>query len=211
MDKLRNLATKSVKNFCPGSGSGSKKRITSGRGSSRSRYTRVPSPPIPLGTPFEEEIGVGAHDMDYVEAQKNYGIEEENEVDAVNLDEDNENIAKTPAVGDANVRSESVNLPPRPPSAPRPRKRTSVAWKFFERISDIEVPCNIFQQIYKHKSGGKQGGTGTLVRHIAKDHKRELNIAQGGGDVGGPTQTRMDPATGHVTKKYNKLRDRENS
>ncbi|PHU21298.1 Cytochrome [Capsicum chinense] len=51
--------------------------------------------------------------MDYVEAQKNYGIEEENEVDAVNLDEDNENIAETPAVGDANVRSESVNLPSR--------------------------------------------------------------------------------------------------
>ena len=86
MDKLRNLATKGVKIFCPGSGSGSKKRITSGRGSSSSRYTRVPSPPVPLGTPFEEEIGVGAHDMDYVEAQENYDIEEENEVDAVNFD-----------------------------------------------------------------------------------------------------------------------------
>ncbi|PHT56684.1 Elongator complex protein 5 [Capsicum baccatum] len=58
--------------------------------------------------------------MDYVEAQENYGIEEENEVDAVNLDEDDENIAETPAVGNANVRSELVNLPPRPPSAPRP-------------------------------------------------------------------------------------------
>ena len=85
MDKLRNLASKCVKKFCPESGSGSKKRITSGsgskkritsgRGSSSSRYTRVPSPPVPLGTPFEEEIDVGAHDMDYVEAQKNYGIE----------------------------------------------------------------------------------------------------------------------------------------
>ena len=127
MDKLRNLTTKGVKIFCPGSGSGSKKRITSGRGSSSSRYTRVSSPPVPLGTPFEEEIGVGAHDMDYVEAQENYGIEEENEVDAVNLDEDNENIAETPAVGDVNVRSESVNLPSRPPSAPKPRKRTSIA------------------------------------------------------------------------------------
>ncbi|KAF3636308.1 hypothetical protein FXO37_25491 [Capsicum annuum] len=105
-----------------------KKQFTSfHRGSSSSRYTRVPSPPVMLGTPFEEEIGVGAQDMDYVEAQENYGIEEENEVDAVNLDEDNENIAETPAVGDANVRSESVNLPPSPPSAPRPRKRTSVA------------------------------------------------------------------------------------
>ena len=61
------------------------------------------------------------------EAQENYSIEEENEVDAVNLDEDNENIAETPAVGDANVRSESVNLPSRPPSAPKPRKRTSIA------------------------------------------------------------------------------------
>ena len=155
MDKLRNLATKGVKIFCPGSGSGSKKRITSGRGSSSSRYTRVPSPPVPLGTPFEEEIGVGAHDMDYLEAQENYCIEEENEVDAVNLDEDNENIAETPAVGDANVRSASVNLPSRPPSAPKPRKRTSIAWQFFERISDIEVQCNICQQIYKHRSGGK--------------------------------------------------------
>ena len=47
------------------------------------------------------------------------------------------------------------------------------------------------------------------MRHIAEDHKRELNIAQGGGDVGGPMQTKMDPATDHVAKKYNKLRDRE--
>ena len=47
------------------------------------------------------------------------------------------------------------------------------------------------------------------MRHIDEDHKRELNIAKGGGDVGGSTQTRMDPATGHVAKKYNKLRDRE--
>ncbi|PHT46586.1 hypothetical protein CQW23_15744 [Capsicum baccatum] len=167
------------------------------------------SPPVPLGTPFEEEIGVGAHDMDYVEFQENYGIEEENEVDTVNVDEDDENIAETPAVGDTNVRSESVNLPSRPPSAPKPRKRTSIAWQFFERISDIEVQCNICQQIYKHRSGGKQGGTGTLMRHIAEDHKRELNIAKGGGDVGGSTQTRMDPTTGQVAKKYNKLRDRE--
>ncbi|PHT51122.1 hypothetical protein CQW23_10869 [Capsicum baccatum] len=209
MDNLRNLATKGVKKFCPGSGSGSKKRITSGRGSSSSRYTRVPSPSVPLGTPFEEEIGVGAHDMDNVEAQENYGIEEENEVDAVNLDEDNENIAETSAVVDANVRSESVNLPFRPLSAPKPHKRTSIAWQFFECISDIEVQCTICQQIYKHRSGGKQGGTGTLMRHITEDHKRELNIVKGGGDVGGSTQTRMDPATGQVAKKYNKLRDRE--
>ena len=47
------------------------------------------------------------------------------------------------------------------------------------------------------------------MRHVAEDHKRELNIAKGGGDVGGSTQTRMDPATGHVAKKYNKLRDWE--
>ncbi|KAM3283380.1 hypothetical protein P3S67_027025 [Capsicum chacoense] len=107
MDKLKNLAAKGVRNFCPGSGSGSKKQISSGRGSSSNRYTRVTSPPVPLGTPFEEEIGVGAHDMDYVEFQENYSIEEENEVDAVNVDEDDENIAETPAVGDANVRSES--------------------------------------------------------------------------------------------------------
>ena len=68
MDKLRNLSTKGVKKSCTGSASGSKKWITSGRGISSSRYTFVPSPPIQLGTPFEEEIGVGAHDMDYVEA-----------------------------------------------------------------------------------------------------------------------------------------------
>ena len=47
------------------------------------------------------------------------------------------------------------------------------------------------------------------MRHIGDAHERELNIARGGGDVGGPTQTRMDPTTGRVTKKYNKLRDRE--
>ncbi|PHT93161.1 hypothetical protein T459_01043 [Capsicum annuum] len=46
--------------------------------------------------------------MDYVETQKNYGIEEENEVDAVNLDEDDKNIGETPAVGNANIRSESI-------------------------------------------------------------------------------------------------------
>ena len=132
-----------------------KKRITSGRSSSSSRYTRVRSPPVPLGTPFEEEIGVGAHDMDYVEAQKNYGIEEENEVDAVNLDEDDENISETPAVENSNVRFESVNLPPRPPRALRAYKTTSIVWKIFERISDIEVQCNICQQIYKHRNGSK--------------------------------------------------------
>ncbi|KAM3356879.1 hypothetical protein P3S68_023593 [Capsicum galapagoense] len=50
--------------------------------------------------------------MDYVEAQENYGIEEENEVDAVNLDDDNENIAETLAVGNANVRSDRlISLP----------------------------------------------------------------------------------------------------
>ena len=65
--------------------------------------------------------------MDYVEAQENYGIEEENEVDAVNLDEDDENIGESPAVGNANVRYESVNLSFRPPRAPRPRKTTSIA------------------------------------------------------------------------------------
>ncbi|KAM3215701.1 hypothetical protein P3L10_025141 [Capsicum annuum] len=137
MDKLRNLG-RSVKKICSGSGSGSNKRITSGRGASSTRYTRVPSPPVPLSQPFEEEIGVGAHDMDYLEVQKNYGIEEENKVDAVDLDEDDENIVETPEVGNANVRSESVNLPPRPPRAPRARKQTSVAWKFFGRISDTE-------------------------------------------------------------------------
>ncbi|KAM3219945.1 hypothetical protein P3L10_024476 [Capsicum annuum] len=147
--------------------------------------------------------------MDYLEVQENYGIEEENEVDTVDLDEDDENIGETPEVGNANVRSESVNLPPRPPRAPRARKQASVAWKFSERISDTEVQCNICQKIYKHKRRGKQGGTGTLMRHLAENHERELKIAQGGEGVGGPTQTRMDPTTDHVTKKYNKLRDRE--
>ncbi|KAF3669266.1 putative ethylene-responsive transcription factor CRF4-like [Capsicum annuum] len=136
MDKLRNLATKGIKFFCPESSSGSKKQITSGKGTSSSRYTHVPSSPVPFGTPFEEEIGVGAHDMDYVEAQENYGIEEENEVDTVNLDEDDENIGETPAVENANVRSESINLPPR---APKARKTTSIAWQLFERISDTEI------------------------------------------------------------------------
>ena len=72
-------------------------------------------------------LRISAHDMDYVEAQENYGIEEENEVDAVNLEEDDKNIGETPAIGNANVRSESVNLPPRPPRAPRARKTTSIA------------------------------------------------------------------------------------
>ena len=80
-----------------------------------------------------------AHAMDYVEAQKNYDIEEENEVDAVNLDEDDENIGETPAVGNANVRSELVNLPPRPPRAPRARKPTSIACQFLGHLSDIKV------------------------------------------------------------------------
>ncbi|PHT68890.1 LOB domain-containing protein 1 [Capsicum annuum] len=45
--------------------------------------------------------------MDYVEDQENYGIEEENEVDVVNLDEDDENIDETPAVENANELPES--------------------------------------------------------------------------------------------------------
>ncbi|KAF3640137.1 putative MKI67 FHA domain-interacting nucleolar phosphoprotein-like [Capsicum annuum] len=109
-------------------GSGSKRRIGggSGKGSSSNRYTCVP--PIPVSELFEEEIDLAAHDMDYAETQENYGIEEENEVDAFNLDDDDdENIGETLAVGNANVRSESVNLPPRPPRAPRARKRTSFA------------------------------------------------------------------------------------
>ncbi|KAM3379572.1 hypothetical protein P3S68_011986 [Capsicum galapagoense] len=47
------------------------------------------------------------------------------------------------------------------------------------------------------------------MRHLAEDHERELKIVQGDEDVGGPTQTRMEPTTGHVMKKYNKLRDWE--
>ncbi|KAF3615187.1 putative transcription factor MYB21-like [Capsicum annuum] len=47
---------------------------------------------VSLNQPFDEEVGVDAHDMDYVEAQKNYAIEEENEIDVVDLDEDDENI-----------------------------------------------------------------------------------------------------------------------
>ncbi|KAF3636898.1 1-aminocyclopropane-1-carboxylate oxidase -like protein 1 [Capsicum annuum] len=107
------------------SDSGSKKRITSGRGTLSSRYTCVPPPSVPLSQTFEEEIGVGTHDMNYVEAQENYGVEEENEVDAVNLDEDDENIGETPAVENANVRSESVNLPPRLPRVPRAQINTN--------------------------------------------------------------------------------------
>ncbi|PHU03468.1 hypothetical protein BC332_28719 [Capsicum chinense] len=90
-------------------------------GSSSSRYTRVP--PVPLSQPFEEEVGVGAHDMDYVEVQENYNIEEENKVDAVDLNEGDEN-SETPAIENANIRSESVNLPSR---SPRARKTTSIA------------------------------------------------------------------------------------
>ncbi|KAF3619922.1 hypothetical protein FXO38_32650 [Capsicum annuum] len=145
MHKLRNLATKGVKIFYPGSDSGSKKQITSGIGTSSCRYTRVPPPPISLSQPFEEEIGVGAHDMDYVEAQKNYDIEEENEVDAVNLDEDDENIddeeQEQPdlwtAMGDANTYIDklynhyvdlldlavSTNITPHPPEEPSSSKR----------------------------------------------------------------------------------------
>ncbi|PHU30131.1 Beta-glucosidase 12 [Capsicum chinense] len=37
------------------------------------------------------------------------------------------------------------------------------------------------------------------MRHIGDAHERELNIARGGGDVGGLTQTRMDPAIGQIT------------
>ncbi|PHT37917.1 hypothetical protein CQW23_21490 [Capsicum baccatum] len=55
----------------------------------------MPPPLVPLSQSFEEEVGVGAHDMNYVEAKKNYGIKEDNEVDAVDLDEDDENIGET--------------------------------------------------------------------------------------------------------------------
>ncbi|PHU17720.1 Hyoscyamine 6-dioxygenase [Capsicum chinense] len=95
-------------------------------GSSSSRYTCVP--PVPISQPFEDEIGVGSHDVNYLEVQKNYDIEEENKVDVVNLDVDDEKISETPEVENANVRSESVNLPPPPPRAPtRSRRRTNIA------------------------------------------------------------------------------------
>lgn len=88
---------------------------------------------ILVSQPFEDEIGVSAHNMNYLDAQKNYSIEEENEVDAVNLDVDDENIGETPEIENANIRSESINLPPRPPwRAPaRSRRRTNIAWNFF--------------------------------------------------------------------------------
>ncbi|PHU12177.1 Cytochrome 89A9 [Capsicum chinense] len=109
--------------------------------------------------------------MDYVEAQKNYGIEEENKVYAVNLDEDDENIGETPTVGNANVRSESVNLPSRPPHAPRDRKTTSIAWQFFERISDTEVQCknnlkNLLQAAAKQTTIPNQGEPVLKVREM---------------------------------------------
>ncbi|KAF3614249.1 putative U4/U6 small nuclear ribonucleoprotein Prp3-like [Capsicum annuum] len=110
---------------------------------------------------LNSDLAEGAHDIDYAEDQENYGIEEENEVDAVNLDEDDENIGETPAVGNANVRSESVNCPPRPPRAPKARTPTSIAWEFFTRIEgETKVQCNICQQVYEHKRGGNQGSTG---------------------------------------------------
>ena len=110
MDKFRKVG-KSVRNFCPGSGS--KKQIGSGRGSSNTRYTSVP--PVPISESFENEIRVGAHDMNYFEVQENYGIEEENEVDSVDVDENDDDVDVTPESGNVNVQSESVNLPPRPP------------------------------------------------------------------------------------------------
>ncbi|KAM3238805.1 hypothetical protein P3L10_013838 [Capsicum annuum] len=129
MDKLRNIATKVLKIFVPEAVVIVKSELLAIEVLQVvDIHTRVSSPPIPLGTPFEEEIGVSTHDMNYVEVQKNYGIEEENEVDAVNLDEDDENIGDTPAVKNANVRFESVNLLPRPFRAPRARKIISIAW-----------------------------------------------------------------------------------
>ncbi|PHT34878.1 hypothetical protein CQW23_26678 [Capsicum baccatum] len=74
--------------------------------------------------PFEEEVGVSGYDMDYVEAQENYDIEEENKVDAFDLNEDDENIGETSAVENAKIRSESVNRPSR---SPRAHKTTSIA------------------------------------------------------------------------------------
>ncbi|PHT79505.1 hypothetical protein T459_17557 [Capsicum annuum] len=74
----------------PKNDSGSKKLIGGGsdRGSSSTRYTR--EPPVPVSQSFEEEIGVGAHDSDYSEAQKNYdhvGIEGVNECNGGSLRE----------------------------------------------------------------------------------------------------------------------------
>ncbi|KAF3664881.1 putative protein EIN4-like [Capsicum annuum] len=36
------------------------------------------------------------------------------------------------------------------------------------------------------------------MRYIGDAHERKLNIARGGGDVGGPTQTKIDPAIGQL-------------
>ena len=110
MDQLWK-AGKSVKNLCPGGSSGSKKKNSSGRGSTSRFYSRMSeAPPSEIG-----EIGVGAHDMNDLELQENYGVEEQNEVEVKqNNDNDDNDTPTSLAVILGNAQSRTSNLPPRP-------------------------------------------------------------------------------------------------
>ena len=118
MDQLRKVG-KSVKNLCPGGSSGSKKKNSSGRGSTSRFYSRMPeAPPSEFG-----EIGVGANDMNDLEFQETYGVEEQNEVEVEQNNDDDDDTPTSPAVIIGNAQSRISNLPPRPVIE---RKKTSL-------------------------------------------------------------------------------------
>ena len=88
-----------------------RKKNTSGRGNTSRFYSRMPeAPPSEFG-----EIGVGANDMNDLEFQETYGVEEQNEVEIEQDNDDND----TPTSPVVNIG----NLPPRPVIQ---RKKTSL-------------------------------------------------------------------------------------
>lgn len=111
MHKLQKI-DKNDRNFYSESCSGGKKQIDFDRGSSNTRYIHASS--IFVNKPFDNEIGLGAHDMNYLEVQEIFGIEEENEVKPIDVDENGDDVNVTPRSKNVNVQSESINLPSRP-------------------------------------------------------------------------------------------------
>ena len=109
--------------------------------------------------------------VDYEWLQENYGIDD-------NLDDiqSPDNLETSPATpGNAsqtqNIRGGGRGNTGRPPlPIKRNQKLRSKCWNFFERLEEEKnyVRCQICKEVYKHETGGKQGGTCQLRRHVVE-------------------------------------------
>ncbi|XP_070017150.1 zinc finger BED domain-containing protein DAYSLEEPER-like [Nicotiana sylvestris] len=147
--------------------------------------------------------------------------------DEENEEEELDETPTSPAT-QAPIQSQSQSgvLPPIPPVRGKPkaeRPKTSLVWKFFkhDKVNHRAI-CEKCKQVFAHTTSG---GTGGLSRPLIRDHKSlwiQANIEAGkiidptistdtpSGSGSNQIQQQLDPASGHVLRKYNKDRDREN-